>query len=339
MTTTVLDPQYIRKASLLVLKPEVVGDSQASNILGQVLDLSKMHFQFKTANQDEEGPNNCTVRVFNLARNTVETLIKYNFSRVVLQAGYDGSFGVIFDGSIKQFRVGKINATDTYLDILAADGDLGYNFAPINVTLAAAQTNRNNIINQAAQAFKDYGVVLGQNLADTGGVLPRGKVMFGMARTFMTSAVASVGSTWSIQNGQIQVIPLDGYLPGDAVKLSSATGLIGIPEQTQDGIKCRCLLNPKIVVGGRIQIDQASINQTIAQTPLGHVNPGFTGGGSQLSFNKWSTVQNFASIATDGFYRVYMAEHDGDTRGQAWYTDIIALAIDNSTQKVKPYGG
>lgn len=325
--------QFGRKASLLVLKPDSTTgenfDNRTQRVLPSGLDLSEMHFTFKTTNADEEGPSNCIVRIYNLSDTTVETLIKYNYSRLVLQAGYESSFGVIFDGDIKQFRVGRENAKDSYLDILAADGDLGYSYAVVNTTLAAAQNTRANVIKATVNEFAKYGITVGDNLAETGGTLPRGKVMFGMARTFLRDAANTAGCTWSIQNGKIQIIPLTGYLPSEAVKLTSATGLIDVPEQTQLGVTAKCLLNPRIQVGGRIQIDNASIKQTIKQSG----QPGF-----QLPFNQWAGIQNFANVARDGFYRVYVAEHEGDTRGQAWYTNIIGLAIDNSSKNIKPYG-
>lgn len=325
--------QYIRKASLLVLKPDSTKgenfDNKTQQVLPAGLDLSEMHFQFKTSNADEEGPSNCFVRIFNLSETTVETLIKYNYSRLVLQAGYESSFGVIFDGDIKQFRVGRLNAKDTYLEILAADGDLGYSYAVVNTSLSAAQNTRANVIKATVNEFEKYGITLGDNLAETGGTLPRGKVLFGMARTFMRNAVETAGATWSIQNGRIQIIPLDSYLPGEAVKLTSATGMIDVPEATQLGVQVKCLLNPKIVIGGRVQIDNASIKQTIQQS----AQPGF-----QLAFNQWASVQNFANVANDGFYRVYVAEHEGDTRGQPWWTNLTCLAIDNTSKNVKPYG-
>lgn len=315
--------QFIRKASLIVMRPEDKGNNPSAYVPSKTLDLSEFQFRFKTANQDEEGPSNCSVRIYGLAQQTVDEITKYGFSRIILQAGYEGSFGVIFDGTIKQFRTGKENSINPYLDLLAADGDLGYNYA---VTSAAIAANSTGAQRKAAivQDFSKYGITLGADLSQTGGTLPRGKVLFGMSRILFRNEAETTGSTWSIQNGKIQVLPLDGYLPGQAVQLSALTGLIGIPEQTQDGIRCRCLINPRIVVGSRIQIDNKTINKTLQQSPS--VAP--------VPFNQWTGFQQLASVAADGFYRVYVCEYEGDTRGSAWWCDIIALAIDNTSGKV-----
>lgn len=314
--------QYNRKFSLLLTNGETA------------LDLSEMHCTFRSSQQDEESPSNAVIRVFNLSQETL-TKVKTEYSRVVVQAGYvDGPFGVIFDGTIKQFRIGREpDALNNYLDILAADGDLAYNFALVNKSLAAGTTSGDRIA-AAVAAMSPLGVNAGQLLIpSSGGILPRGKVLFGMAKAILRSEVQTMGATWSIQDGKVNVIPLEGYLPGEAVVLTSQTGLIGRPEQTIQGIKCKALLNPKIIVGGLIKIDNASINQTQAQ-----ITEALPGNAGQLAYDKWAAIQQFATVTDDGTYRVYVAEYVGDTRGIDWYVEMICLTVDPVTNQCKRYG-
>lgn len=307
--------QWKRKASLIVVEGE------------KGLDLSELRFRFLVQNADTQSPNSVSIRVYNLSDETARSVQK-EYSRVVLQAGYaETGFGVIFDGTIKQFRRGREDALTSYLDILAADGDLGFNFGICNQTFAAGTTTSRDRVAALAKSM-GLGFQLDQNLASTGGTLPRGKVLFGMARDLMNCEANNQGSTWSIQNGQVQVTTLAGYLPGDAVELNSLTGLIGVPEQTEDGIRVRCLLNPKLRIGGRVKINNKDINQLVQQNP----------NAAPVPFNQWTGIQLLAKVTDDGFYRVYVAEHVGDTRGQEWYSDLICLAIDKSSDSVKPYG-
>lgn len=306
--------QFIRKTSL-----KVVNGSKS-------LDLSELQFTFHTAQQDVESPNNCAIRVFNLAPSTAK-LIQDEFDKVILEAGYESNSGVIFTGNIKQFRRGRVNATDTYLDLLAADGDLAYNFAVVKKSLAAGSTPKQRF-DAVAAAMAPYGVVPGQVMPFTGGVLPRGKVLFGMARSEARRLAQSQGGSWGIDNGQLNMTPLTGYKPGQVVVLTAQTGLIGLPEQTDQGIKARCLLNSRIEVGGLVQIDNTSINRLIQQNP----------NNAPIPYNQWTGVQNLATVASDGLYRVFVAEHQGDTRGQGWYTDLICLALNPETLKVSEYG-
>lgn len=310
---------YDRKCTLLV----VSGD--------EALDLSEMRIVFETKQEDEESPNNARIRVYNLSRETVAR-IQGEYTRVVLQAGYqNASFGVIFDGTIKQFGVGKENPTTTYLDILAADGDLAYNFSTVNKSLAAGSTPEQRI-KALIEAMGPQGVTEGELIIpSTGGVLPRGKVLFGLARGALRSQVQNVGATWSIQNGKVNILPLTEYLPGEAVVLTSATGLIGRPQQTEGGIYARCLINPRIGIGGLVRIDNKSINKTFQQAD-------FSIPGAQLPYNRYAGIQQLADVTADGLYRVYVAEYNGDTRGQPWWMDLVLLAVDPSTMKVKAYG-
>lgn len=316
--------QFNRKASLIIS----AGDKG--------LDLSALHFKFKISAADIQSPNTAEIRVYNLADETVKK-IKGEFQVVTVQAGYEdtGVFGIIFQGSIKQFRVGKESAITSYLDILAADGDVAYNNAILKQTLAAGST----ILQHAQAAVGAMGAVspnaitLNPNsqkaLQAFGGMLPRGKVLFGMARTIMKSTAERLNATWSIQNGVVQVLPLNQYLPGQAVVLSALTGVVGIPEQTDEGIKIKTLLNPKLRIGGQVQIDNKSINQASAASP----NVSQIGAG--LPFNvRAGRPQLLASVTNDGFYKIYVVEHEGDTRGQPWYSMITALAIDPSSKQV-----
>lgn len=284
-------------------------------------DLSALRIVFKTTQSDIQTPNSAAIRVCNLNDATASAIQK-QYTNVVLQCGYEDGppLAVIFQGTIKQVRKGRESAIDSYVDILAADGDLAYNEATVCKTIAAGST-----VAQRAQvpadAMASKGVSQGytEGLA-VGGILPRGKVFYGMAKDYQTDLCETTNTTWSIQNGQLQILTRKGYLPGEAVVLNSATGLIGTPEQTEGGIVARCLINPGIKIGGRVRINNADINTTINKqpnAPLAYNNPL---GGPQL----------LASVAADGIYRVLVVEHEGDTRGQPWYSNLVCLALDSS---------
>lgn len=317
--SAVPDELWQRRCSLFLLD----GSDEA-------LELSDLRVQFETKQEDEESPNNATIRVENLGPDIVQ-MVQESYQRVVLQAGYWGApFGVIFQGEIKQFRKGRTDAKTTYLDILAADGDKAYNYSMLRQTLAAGSTPEDRV-NAVIGAMVPNGVQPGDvRIPGTGGVLPRGKVLFGLARVALRQIVRDRGATWNISNGKVNVTPLDSYMEGEAVVLTSRTGLIGRPEQTENGVRARCLINPRIVVGGLVKIDNASINQTQAAPEFALDGPG------QLPFNHYAGVQLLADIAADGLYFVYVAEYIGDTRGQDWYMDLILLAVNQVTGKVVP---
>lgn len=296
--------QYLRKASL------IVGDND------DALDLSELRFRFAIRRGDIQTPNTADIRVYNLAPNTSQRVQK-EFTRVVIQAGYDGNFGLIFDGTIKQVRRGRETPTDTYLDITAADGDRAYNFAVSAISLAAGQASPRNAVEMIVRDMARHGCSQGY-IPDTvsSQPLPRGKVIFGMSRDALRVLAENTDTTWSIQDGKVDMIPLTGAKPSaDIPVITSATGMIGLPEQTQNGIRVRTLLNPNLKIGQVIKIDNASIQRM------------------RFGLNVDSQTQNqFNALAAktddDGFYYIMMAEHSGDTRGNDWYTSLICLAMD-----------
>ena len=312
-----MSQNYLRKIGLFV-----------SNAQGQGIDLSNMEIIFHTTQADTSTPNTASIRVLNLTQNTEKT-IRNEFQKVRLQAGYEGgNYGVIFSGQIARFRTGRLDAKDKFLEIMAGDGDKAFQFALVNKTLAAGASQQDRM-NAVAESFAKYDVTYdakGNPVPGTGGVLPRGKVLFGLARDQMGPVADTSDATWSIQNGQVVLIPMTGYLSGEAVVLNSRTGLIGVPEATENGVEASILINPNIKIGTRVQIDQKLINQTQL---------------NQQGFPRYTDINFVASVAQDGFYRVLVSEHEGDIRGGPWNTNITCLAINQSSpqdKSVLPYG-
>lgn len=320
--------QWIRKVSLIV--------GQDS---GRALDLSDLRIVFAVKRGDTQTPNSLRARIYNVAPETV-ALVQKEFKRVVLQAGYEGNYGIIFDGTIIQARYGRASAVDTYLDITAGDGDSAYNFAIVSTTLAAGATQE-DCLRAIAQSMEPYGVTLGYIPELPTFRLPRGKTMCGMARNYMRDFARTTQTTWSIQDGKIQVVPETSYLPGEVVVINSQTGMVGMPEQMQNGIRVKMLLNPNVKISRDIELNNSSIQQFEYSIAV-----------DQQADAERQKLQN--ALDADGHYVVIWIEHFGDTRGNDWYSEATCLAIDATIPKefvtkttaadpliptpVKPYG-
>jgi hypothetical protein len=100
-------------------------------------------------------------------------------------------------------------------------------------------------------------------------------------------------------------------LPGMVPFLTPATGLIGTPTQTISGITIKSLLNPIIRAGGQVQIVNKSLS-TVNQ---------------RVAFNAGDLV---AGLDKGGFYTALQVIHEGDTRGNAWYTNMLCTAVDGT---------
>jgi hypothetical protein len=308
-----MDKQYLRYCNLIVS-----GDA------GDGLDLSKLTINFAIKKTDGQTPNTAVIKVYNLNADT-QARIQKEFTRVTIQAGYQSNYGIVFDGSVKQYSTGTENGVDTFLAISAADGDEAYNFAVVNATIAAGAKQRDQI-KLAADTMRGLGVSTGFEADETDGdELPRGKVMYGMARDYIKQSSQTSGCTWSIQDGKIQVIPLRGVLPNTAVELNSRSGLIGTPEQTSDGIKFRCLINPQIIVGGAVHIKREDIAVKLIETT------------PEKQPDAKKKIDNH--VSGSGFYRVLTLSIAGNTRGNDWYMDGVGLAMDSSGTKTEKVQG
>ena len=158
-------------------------------------------------------------------------------------------------------------------------------------------------------------------------VFPRGRVLYNASRNVMDNIAKQCNATWQLVDGQVQMVPEDKYIH-EAIVLNADTGLIGMPQQTMGaGVNVRCLINPNIRINGLVQLDQASVYRTalgtgeIAQSP-GRISETDDNGNRVLT----GTTSQAASIATDGVYIVKAIDYTGDTRGQAWYMDLMCFA-------------
>ena len=306
--------QYLRAASL------IVGPAAGGN----ALDLSQLHFKFNITRATISTPQTASIRIYNLADTTVASIFALSPSaqyqpdggQVQLKVGYYGlpsdsnfnaqpSLATIFDGTIKQVIKGRENQTDTYVDIIAADWDQPYNYSTINATLAAGWSQA-DVANQLNQTLAPYGISPGPAAPYNTAKNARGKVLYGMTRDAGRRLAINNNCNWTVTNGQVVSIANGGALPGAAIIVNDTTGLIGFPQQTLDGIELFTLLNPSIVPGSIIQLNNADIIDFTLSTD-------------------YTAAQFVPSIEADGFYRVYWLERQGDTRGNDWYNHIICV--------------
>jgi hypothetical protein len=293
--------QYGRKFSLIL-----------ADGAGAGLDFTDLKVTFEIRRGDYQNPNTADVRIYNLADQTANR-IRDEFTQISIQAGYEGSFGLIFRGSIKQVRKGRLDGKDGYVDITAADGDEAYNFSPLSFSLAAG-TKPADDVQAVLQVMARAGITKGYapQLSANGRV--RGRVFYGQARDELRDFAKTNGLLWSIQDGALTLIPADSYIPGDIPLISPSAGLVGVPEQTQNGIEIRTLLNPALRIGQLIQLD-STVNLLRA-------------GLDRESFLQKQTLRTSLKTNADGLYYVMVANHSGDTRGNEWYTDLVCLAAD-----------
>lgn len=253
--------------------------------------------QFKVVRSLGKEPNSGEVSIYNLNKEHRSALQTKN-TPTTLEAGYIDNISQIFSGNL-QFGSSVKNGLDWITTIQSGDtGGAKYKSARINTSLKGP-VSMGKVLRAAGDAL---GLNLGNipekvsqgSLRATLQEMTEGVVLSGKSIDVFTKIAKQMGYSWSIQDGQPQLLgPNESISAGDAVVLTASdglsTGLIGSPEAGEDGIvKARSLLQPDLVPGRRVQI---------------------------------------ISREVDGFFRVDKVTFTGDTWGGDWYSDIEAKPL------------
>ncbi|HGJ5854300.1 phage protein [Arsenophonus nasoniae] len=310
-----MSKNWIRKCSLII-----------SDEKGEGIELSDFRATFSITWSDTRYPRTAVFKVWNLRKETVSKIQAEEFVNVQLMAGYHDNVGLIFTGKIRYTISGRDNPTDTFVIVQAIDSHEAYDYATLNTTLSAGHTQAEQH-NTLLTGLAPYGIVKGVTPEFDNTRFPRGKVYFGMVRDAADNLAVQCLASWQYINGQLVMVPENKYVQ-EAIVLNSATGLIGLPQQTiEAGVNVRCLINPNIQINGLIRLDQALIYRTML--PNSDIALGY----GKLSENDDSSLRQTqgavsqpASLSTDGDYIVKNITYTGDTRGKPWYMDLVCIA-------------
>lgn len=213
------------------------------------LSISATGSKFANPLQDE-----CSVLVFNMSRDVRNFLLTetspFNKNRTPkrmrLEAGRESTgLFTLFEGDITEAH--PTEGPDIGVELKAKTG----NFAKGNVIAVsqAAQVPLSRIAQQVAaglEASLQFEAADKQiaNYSFTGGALKQ------------IERLAESGSVDAFLDGRTLVVK-DRNVPLRSVthSLSAASGMIGLPEQTEQGVRVRYLLDPNSRVGGELRIE------------------------------------------------------------------------------------
>ena len=288
--------QYLRKYRLLVR-------SQS----GSGTDLTGLRCTFACEKSLNDTPNYSQIAVYNPSQATIQTIGKGD--TVILEAGYEnGNYGMIFTGQIVQPFVTREDGTDVVLNLIVQDADAYLTSSFTCKTIAKGATPE-QVVMECLEGAVSRGLI-SERLAQS--QLPRGRVLFGKSADYVSRIADGNQCQFYIEDGQANIVSASDYAGNQAVELNPATGLIGTPSQTDDGVSGQCLINPSIKLNTLVYINQKLVQPKAVS----------------------SAEDGAAAINTDGVYRVVKLTYEGDTRGDAWYCNFEAI----TQSGVKPDG-
>ena len=243
------------------------------------------------------------VTIRNLSPAT-ETEILKNGASVTLECGYvDGPYGQVFKGPIRQAIRGKESDSVTYfLRLICIDGDDALNLGICNFTIGNGQTLRQVAEMVARSSSTPFEIQVGQDF-QSNDRLARSKTVYGKPGDTLRSIALDNDSFFFFDDGVANIMPLNSQPPARAINLNAQSGMIGMPSQTDQGVKIKALINPGIKLGGWVQLDNKSVIT------------------NQLQLGVPQTL-----LDLDGLYRIVGILATGDTRGQDWYYEMETVS-------------
>lgn len=301
-------PKWIRKCKVRV-------GTQGS---GFVVD--GLRVQFEVTKTIYRTPNVASVKIYNLTPDNAKTL-QDEFTDIAIVAGYEKQEHLLFQGNIR-FSYLYRDGNDWVSEIEAGDGDKDFANTKVSFTLAKDSTDAIAIEKiVGCMSSTEMGRVHGKNISKE---RIRGAVYCGNARDYLDKIARTNDAHWSIQDGKVVLIPVDSVLPGEAILISSETGLLGAPEVNDKGITITSMLDPRIVPNGKLWLMNNDVK-------LAHMPPLQTGQQRKLKGPK-KTIR----LDPDGVYKVFSVKHTGDTRGGSgspWKSECRCVGLDQPIPK------
>lgn len=214
------------------------------------LDVSALDLEFKVLATLKPEPNKCTLTLWNVNADHRAQLLKRNRPNpasnklvgvpVQLEAGYTNNTSVIFSGDLREVSSQR-DGVDWKTVLSGDDGGRAYREArfPSGGLSFRKGASIGNILKQCCDAM---GIGIG-NAADFettaqisgfGSTLPGPMVFDGAVAKGVDRLLASVGLTWSVQRGSLQLRKKGAALDMAAINLSPSTGLLGSPDACMD---------------------------------------------------------------------------------------------------------
>ena len=327
-------PLYGRKWKIRIYKPSYIDEvgtpeadsTEVDTAHAQELDVSLLRCVFKCQFQHNTGAALGTLIVYNLNARTEAEVIAEGF-QISIFAGYEmGQYGEIFTGDIIQVIRNRENGTDYRLEIIAMRSNFAFPVNHVRTTIAANSTPR-KIIEQIARQSDNSMKVGDVSTNISKRPLPRGKVLFGRPEKYLRDICEWSNAWYQMAVGEknkLEVHTFKDTVPSNmCIKLTPATGLVGTPQYTDNGVAIKMLMEPRVRVDKPFII---KIDNNLIQRTLMNISP------NQSVDTNTAQSQNISLQKTvfdkDGEYKVISYTHSGDTYGDEWYTEVIAISRD-----------
>jgi len=250
-----------------------------------------MKATFSIEKTEDRSPNSAAIEIYNLSL-AKRQAVQIKGYPVIVEAGYVSRKDRLFYGKLEVADSNR-DGTSWVTKIEARDGEYEFASKRINQAFGPGTTLQSLLLRLAAEAGLGLGNSAVKFAAPLRGLVAfkTGVVVSGKVSTILDQYVSAAGYTWSVQDGQLQVLAPEETTLEEVVQLTATTGLIGSPEKGEDGgITARSLLTGAIRPGRRVTV--------FSEQP-----------------------------GKSGTFKVGRTQYVGDTWGTDWYTEFEGKAI------------
>jgi hypothetical protein len=280
--------------------------TKAIEITNRENDISPLRVTFDANLPLYPVPRYAEVTIYNLALET-QNLFFDEALRVSVEAGYrNGNYGTIFDFPVLQALYDRENVTDYKLTLLCIDSLGLFDNNIYADTLKGMESQREIVKRMAAQARTPIPVgTITDNLSNV--KLPRAETFFGEPKKYLRRiARENNAQFWINETGSLTMGALTQIGSDRAIVYTPETGLIGTPQQTQDGVSFTVLLDPRLKSTWPCVQVKLDMKMVIRQRKI-----------------QWGIPQT--NLDQDFQYAVAGVRHVGDTWGDTWYTEVTGI--------------
>lgn len=274
--------------------------------------ITDLRMQFKVKKTLKKAPSTCEVSISNLSETSRAALQKKSL-KVILEAGYPDNIAQLFSGN-SRYVDQKLEGATWVTKIQCGDGERAYRY------LRTAESFRpgTRVVTVIESVMQSLGLPVIGHLAElrqTTEQFLQGYTAFGKVATELDRLLHNRGFTWSIQDGQLQILKVDGAFGEDVIRLAPDTGLIGSPEhgEPEKDVPLQQVSGDAEDVGFTVPAKKKTGPAVLKVKSL--LQPGFRPG----------RRVKVESRGVNGVFRIETVEHTGDTFGADWYSELECL--------------
>ena len=186
---------------------------------------------------------------------------RWGLKRITLNAGYasQGSLPCIFDGGIQSCSSYRKQGMVNYITDIEADN---WSFPTYNAYTSknfSGQVPKQNVVDQLVKDVCAMG--------PPGGQVRRGYIHQYTGITQWYPVIS--GNSWErlrtetdgacfIDNGMVNILGNDEYIPGSSFTIEADTGLLGSPKRYQDKVVIEMLFEPSLIIGQVVTLNSVA---------------------------------------------------------------------------------